>query len=133
MIITSRNEFMCGIYLFEFKSGKKCSDFIKRYSECPVWPIISKGLKRTQALVFAIELKRQKHGNFSQEENTLVMNPHFVGAERVGFVRNDQLIRLFPRHELEMGYSDSTPCDAQCENCPSFRNPCMGCPACYTY
>lgn len=127
------DDFMCGIYIISLESKVKADSFIKKYSDCPVWPIVTHSLSEDQVLVLALELKSQFHGDFSQESNTLVQNPHYLGAREIVFRRDDSLLKLLGEHRLETGYSDVIPCGANCEGCASFRNPCQGCPAYYVY
>jgi hypothetical protein len=124
---------MCGTYVFEFRTESEASNFIERFRRCPIWPIVTRGLQGNQVFILALELRRQAHGDFSQEHNTLVKNPHYLGARVVRFRRDDSLIALFEGHELRTGVSDSIPCGSNCENCASYQDPCQGCPACYEY
>lgn len=81
----------------------------------------------------ALELKKQRHGDFTQENNTLVQNPHYLGAKEVVFRRTDELMDLFHGHAFETGKENFIPCGSNCEECPNFRNPCRGCPAKYNF
>ncbi|KPJ88328.1 MAG: hypothetical protein AMJ53_17000 [Gammaproteobacteria bacterium SG8_11] len=130
---TVPKDFMCGLYTIRFGSEREANHFIKRFSGCPVWPILSHGLKKNDVVILALELKEQRHGDFTQENNTLVRNPHYLGAEEVVFRRTDELLDLFTGHTLETGKEDFTPCGSNCEECPLFKNPCQGCPAKYNF
>jgi hypothetical protein len=122
-------DFVCGTYLIEFDSGGKASEFIERFRGCPVWPIVTRGPVQNQIFVLAVELRRQSHGDFSQEHNTLVHNPQYLGARAVRFRRDDDLLALFDGYELRTGYAQESPCGSDCEGCPLYRDPCRGCPA----
>jgi len=128
-LFSDPDDFMCGIYVIEFESDKKADRFIQIYKACPVWPIVTKGIKENQAFVLAVELRHQAHGDFSQEHNTLVKNPYYLGAKTVSFKRDDSLIKLFRDYELKTGYSDVIPCGSNCKDCASYQDPCQGCPA----
>ena len=79
------DDFMGGIYIIELDSSEEVDIFIDRYRDCPVWPIMTKGIKENQVFIFAIELKHQAHGDFTQENNTLVKHPHYLGAREIIF------------------------------------------------
>jgi hypothetical protein len=127
------DDFMSGIYLIEFPTPEKAVAFIIRFANCPAWPVVTRGTKDTEVLVLALELKCQQHGDFSQLANTLVHNPDFLGAGKIHFRRDDVLLDLFPGHGLDTAYAGEIPCGSNCEEWPSFRNPCQGCPAFYRY
>ncbi|TXT55357.1 MAG: hypothetical protein BAJATHORv1_40268 [Candidatus Thorarchaeota archaeon] len=128
---SDKRALMGGIYIFTFSSEWKANAFLKKYRECPNWPIIEKGKEPNQLRVVAIESVYQQHGNFSNEENTLVENPELIGAESVSFVRDDRLVFLFDANPYESDKQESPPCGSNCENCPIFGNPCRGCPSVY--
>jgi len=132
-IISEKNEFMSGIYVIEFNTKNEAKKFIDIYSNCPIWPIVTKGRRENEVFLFAIELKRQKHGDFLEEHNTLVKNPNYIGAKEVTFKRDDTLIGIFKNYKLKTSYSNTIPCGSNCEKCNSFKNPCKGCPAYYKY
>lgn len=132
-IISDPNAFMCGIYVVKFDSNIEAQNFIEQYNNCPIWPIVTQGTKENEVFILAIELKNQLHGDFSQEENTLMKNPDYLGAREVNFKRNDSLMKLFNEYSLKTGYSKVIPCGSNCEKCISFKNPCQGCPAYYKY
>lgn len=132
-IISDHNEFMSGMYIVEFETKNKADIFIDKYSNCPIWAIVTRGIRENEVLIISIELIRQRHGDFSEEENTLVKNPHFLGAKSVEFKRDDTLLEFFGNYNLKTGYSDIIPCGSKCETCHSFKNPCQGCPAYYKY
>ena len=132
-IITNHEEFMSGIYVVEFRTNIKAEEFVKQYSNCPIWCIVSKGLAENQVFIMSIELIRQCHGNFSQDENTLVKNPNLIGAKSVTFRRDDTLLELFNNYTLKTGYSQTIPCGSNCNTCDSFKKPCQGCPTCFKY
>lgn len=132
-IVKEENQFMSGIYVIKFKTEKEAASFISIYSTCPIWPIVTKGKNDNEVFILAVELKRQKHGDFSENNNTLVKNPHYLGAEKVNFKRDDSLINLFNNYVLKIAYSNKIPCGSNCEECNSFKSPCQGCPACYDY
>jgi hypothetical protein len=127
------SDFMCGIYAIEFGSDAEAGVFIERYAGCPVWPIITQGVRENEVIIVAVELNRQAHGDFSQERNTLVRNPGYLGAKAVRFKRDDSLLKLLGGYEMKTGYSDVIPCGSDCEECASYMNPCQGCPAHYEY
>jgi hypothetical protein len=127
------DDFMCGIYLVVFATQEKAGDFVARFSECPVWPVVTPGVLDTQVLILALELKSQNHGDFSQSSNTLARHPELLGAKAIRFHRDDSLLGLFTRHSLDTGYADVIPCGSNCKDCASFNNPCRGCPAVYRY
>ena len=127
------NDFMGGIYIIELESPEAVDTFIEKYRECPVWPVISKGVKGNQVFILAIELKHQQHGDFTQQNNTLVKNPHYLGAKEIIFKRDDSLLALFREHKIQTGISSEIPCGSNCEKCPLHLNPCQGCPAYYKY
>lgn len=127
------DDFMCGIYLVEFASPDEADRFIERYRDCPVWPVVTRGVQANQVFILAVELKRQVHGDFSQEHNTLAANPQYLGAREVRFKRDDGLLALLPGHELQTGYATAVPCGSECEACPIHQPPCRGCPAHYAY
>jgi hypothetical protein len=131
--VSNPTDFLCGLYVFEFDSAKEAGCFIKRYSACPVWPIVTRGIDENQVFVLAMELKHQMHGDFSQEHNTLVKHPHYLGASVVRFRWDDSLMALFKGYELETGISDTIPCGSNCEACDSYKAPCRGCPAYHAY
>ncbi|HHX66083.1 MAG TPA: hypothetical protein GX702_14490 [Chloroflexi bacterium] len=126
-------DFMGGVYVIRFETADEAGDFLAQYSACPVWPVMTRGLRPNEVVVLALEPVAQHHCDFSQENNSLVLNPDYLGAEAVMFRRDDGLLDLFPRHSLETGYADEPPCGSDCGRCPSFREPCRGCPACYRY
>ncbi len=130
---SDEDEFMAGLYIVKFDSEEKLDEFVETYSDCPLWPIIQRREKGDEALVFALELKRQKHGDFSQEDNALASHPEWLGAQEIEFIRDDELFKLVDDHELKTGYSDTIPCGSSCESCPRFKDPCRGCPAYYEY
>ena len=132
-IFTKVDDFMGGMYLIEFGSGENADEFIDRYQGCPVWPIITKGAQENQVLIVAIELKAQRHGDFTQENNTLVKSPHYLGAKRILFKRDDSIVGFLNDHQIQTGYASEIPCGSNCEKCPSYQNPCQGCPAYYKY
>ncbi len=127
-----RHDFMAGLYRIRFADHRAAEAFVSRFSACPVWPVVVRTAP-DEALVLAIELVAQRHGDFSPEANTLVRKPALIGAEEVLFVREDTLLKLFPGHSLETGTHERTPCGSECETCGSFRSPCRGCPAVYAY
>jgi hypothetical protein len=127
------NDFMGGIYIIEFESTTDVDMFIERFRGCPVWPIVTRGIRDGQVFILAIELKKQKHGDFSQQNNTLVKNPHFLGAKKVIFKRDDNLVEILEGHKIETGYASKTPCRSNCKKCPRYQNSCQGCPALYKY
>ncbi len=130
---SNQDDFMSGLYLIDFASTGEAESFIAQYKGCPVWPIVNRGTKDNQVFILAIELKQQQHGDFSQEGNTLVLHPEYLGARKVRFRRDDSLLDLFPGHELRTGNAKEIPCGANCETCASYQNPCQGCPAFYIY
>jgi hypothetical protein len=132
-LYTAPGDFMAGIYVMRFDTKEAAGEFVLRFSACPVWPIMARGLRANEVVVLALELAAQAHGDFSQEGNTLALNPHLLGAREVSFCRDDALLALFSVHTLETGYADAVPCGSDCEHCPSFGNPCRGCPAYYRY
>jgi len=127
------DDFMGGIYIIELGSPEDVDKFINRYRDCPVWPIVTKGVKENQVFILAIELKHQEHGDFTQENNTLVKHPHYLRAKEVIFRREDSLLELFPGHIIQTGYSSEIPCGSNCQNCPRYKNSCQGCPAYFKY
>lgn len=84
-------------------------------------------------IIVAVELKRQAHGDFSQERNTLVRTPGHLGAKAVRFKRDDSLLKLLGGYEIKTGYAGGIPCGSNCDDCKSYVNPCQGCPAHYEY
>ena len=127
------DDFMGGIFIIELGSPEDVDKFIIRFRDCPVWPIVTKGVKENQVFILALELKHQKHGDFSQEKNTLVKNPNYLGAKEIIFKRDDSLVEIFRGHKIKTGYSSEIPCESNCEKCPRYLNPCGGCPAYYKY
>ena len=131
--VKEKNQFMAGMYMIEFNSKRDASDFISKYSDCPVWPILARGRKDNEVLIIAIEYKKQNHGDFTEDNNTLVEHPEYLGATEVKFKRDDSLIDLISDYTLITGYSDKIPCGSNCEQCHLFKNSCLGCPAFYDY
>jgi hypothetical protein len=127
------SDFMGGIYIIELESPEAVGEFIERYRSCPVWPVVTKGVKGNQVFILAIELKQQQHGDFTQQNNTLVKNPHYLGAKEIIFKRDDSLLALFKEHKIQTGISNEIPCGSNCVKCPQYLNPCQGCPAYYKY
>ena len=127
------DDFSSGIYRIHFDTPEKAAAFCARFAGCPVWPVVVRGASDTEVLVLALELDCQRHGDFSQQGNTLANHPELLGAAQVRFRRDDGLLDLFPNHGLDTGYAASIPCGSDCETCPSFKNPCQGCPAFYRY
>jgi hypothetical protein len=130
---SKKSDFMGGIYIVKLDSNKEVNKFIERYKGCPVWPIVTKGVKENQVFILAIELRWQQHGDFTQENNTLVKNPHYLGAKEILFKRDDSLIEILRGHKIQTGYSTEIPCDSNCEQCPRYLNNCQGCPALCKY
>jgi hypothetical protein len=124
---------MAGIYLIDFASPVEAERFVARYENCPVWPVVTQGMESHHVFILAVELKYQQHGDFSQEGNTLVLHPEYLGAREVRFKRDDGLLDLFTGHQLTTGYADKILYGANCESCPSYHKPCWGCPAYYSY
>jgi hypothetical protein len=132
-VFSKPDDFMGGIYMIEFGFPEEAYAFMVRYEGCPVWPIMAKGRQANQVFVFSLELKEQNHGDFTQENNTLVKHPAYLGAKEILFRRDDGLVSLFPGHRIQTGYAAEIPCGSNCETCPRFRDPCRGCPAYYKY
>jgi len=132
-IYPSINDLMGGIYDVDFESTNEVDKFIERNRDCPVWPIVTKGFRENQVFILAIELRQQKHGDFSQKKNTLVRNPHYLGAKEINFKRDDSLVEILRGHKIKTGYSSEMPCGSNCEKCPRYLNTCQGCPAYYKF
>ena len=115
-IISEKNEFMAGIYVIEFNTKNEAKKFIDIYSNCPIWPLVTKGRKENEVFLFAIELKRQKHGDFSEEHNTLAKNPNYIGAKEVTFKRDDTLIGIFKNYKLKPVIQIQFPVDLIAKN-----------------
>ena len=78
---------MCGAYILEMANPDEASRIISKFSRCPNWPVITKGPKENEVFILAIELKRQCHGDFSEDNNSLVKIPELIGARRIRFIR----------------------------------------------
>jgi len=124
---------MAGVYRFRFASAGEAMSFRARYAACPVWRMMTRSSVESDVVVLAIERIAQRHGDFSQGANTLVLHPEFVGAVEVLFLRNDDLLSLFPNIDLPTAYANAPPCGSVCETCPTYRSPCRGCPAVFLY
>ena len=120
---------MCGAYVFEMASADEARRMILRFSGCPNWPVISQGPNENEVFVLAVELKAQRHGDFSDDNNTLVKNPHLIGARAVRFARIRNWEKLLQDYRFRTGYAATVPCGSSCQECPSFMSPCRGCPA----
>ncbi len=127
--ITDPREMMCGAYLFEMANADEASRIISRFSGCPNWRVISKGPNENEVFVLAVELKGQRHGDFSEDNNSLVREPGLIGARAVRFTRIHNWEELLPDYRFTTGYAASVPCGSSCQECPSFMSPCRGCPA----
>ena len=123
------SDFMSGFYVMDFTTPDDARRFVERYSACPVWPIVSQLGDRRRVFVLAVELRAQRHGDFSQESNTLVRHPEYVGAQRVLFRRDDALSEGLLRPSLQTGTASNPPCGSDCGRCSSYQEPCRGCPA----
>ena len=85
--ISNPREMMCGAYILEMANPGEASRIISKFSGCPNWPVITKGPKENEVFILAIELKRQCHGDFSEDNNSLVEIPELIGAKRTRFIR----------------------------------------------
>ena len=127
--ISDPREMMCGAYVLEMANPNEARRLISRFSQCPNWPVVTKGPDKNAVFIFAIELKRQRHGDFSEHRNSLVLAPQLIGAIRARFIRIQDWENLVGCYHIETGYSDDPPCGSDCNKCPQFRSPCQGCPA----
>lgn len=122
-------KFMTGIYIVRFKNEEEATAFVARFKCCPLWPVVSKIENQPEVFIFAREIKEQKHGDFEQENNTLVKNPELLGATQVKFQRNDDLNKLIDIRPEKYGQETANPCGTECPKCPKLENPCQGCVA----
>ncbi len=122
-------DFMSGTYVIEFETENRAAAFARRYAACPIWPVVRQLPKGRKVFVLAVELKAQQHGDFSQEANTLVLHPKYIGAQSVRFHRDDSLLRLLDPLSLSTGSALDPPCGSNCSKCATFLAPCRGCPA----
>jgi hypothetical protein len=127
--ISNPREMMCGAYILEMANPDEASRIISKFSGCPNWPVITKGPKENEVFILAIELKRQCHGDFSEDNNSLVKIPELIGAKRIRFIRIQNWGNLLGGHHFKTGYSHGVPCGSACGKCPLFQSPCQGCPA----
>lgn len=128
-IYNDASDFMGGIYVFEFADTDQASKFAETYSVCPIWPVVSLVSDERSVFVLAVELKAQQHGDFSRDANTLVRHPEYVGAIHVRFHRDDGLLETVWKPGLKTGTVARPPCGSDCSECPTYLNPCRGCPA----
>ncbi|UCF09921.1 MAG: hypothetical protein JSW65_07640 [Candidatus Bipolaricaulota bacterium] len=126
---SDRSDFMAGVYVIEFESEEHARLFVETYGSCPVWPLIAQLPDRRKVFVLARELKAQRHGEFAEESNTLAEHPEFIGARSVEFRRDDGLVGILGSPRLTTGEAAKPPCGSDCSTCPSYQNPCRGCPA----
>jgi len=127
--ISNPREMMCGAYVLEMANLDEASRVISRFSQCPNWPVITKGPNENEVFILAIELERQRHGDFSEHSNSLVRAPELIGAMRARFIRIRNWENLVGGYHIKTGYSDDPPCGSACDKCPRFRSPCQGCAA----
>ena len=126
-------ERMAGVYRFRFASAAQAATFRARYATCPLWRLMTDGAEDADVVVLAVERVAQRHGDFSQDANTLVAHPEYVGAVDVLFRRDDGLLDLFPDADLPTEYAEHPPCGSDCVTCPTYGSPCRGCPAVFPY
>lgn len=127
--ISNPQEMMCGAYVLEMTSPDEANRIISRFSRCPNWPVVAKGSNENEVFILAIELERQRHGDFSEHNNSLVQAPELIGAIRARFIRIHDWENLVGSYRIKTGYSNDPPCGSDCDKCPRFRSPCQGCPA----
>ena len=123
------SDFMGGTYVIKFETENRATEFVRRYAACPIWPVVTQLPDKQKVFVLAIELKAQQHGDFSQQANTLVLHPEYVGAQSIRFHRDDTLLRLLDPLSFSTGSALDPPCGSDCSKCASFLAPCRGCPA----
>lgn len=123
------DEMRCGLYIISFEQREEALKFIARFKACPNWPILTTGPNENEVFVLALELKRQQHGDFSEDNNPLVKAPSMIGARKASFIRIDNFQKLFGSYVFKTAYAAKPPCGADCNTCPLFQSPCQGCPA----
>ena len=106
---------------------------VPRFKNCPNWPIATNGINENEVFILAVELKKQQHGDFSEENNVLVKTPEMMGAKKVRFIRVENIEKLLGKYEYKTGYADKIPCGTNCQKCPLFKKPCPGCPAIFNF